>query len=348
MKKQYLYTYIILSLIAVTFIKCGSNSEEEGEIEIENELITTDIQTFNKTHLSFGNGGIQTAKGTFQFLSDNTNVEKILMYVQLDCPSGGCGTWDVFANIKVKDKTSGNWFEIGRYITPYWTGTQQLERGLEFDVTDFKSLLTGNTEIKIYIENWTTKVDIITLDFDYTEGTPDYPYYAIAEVLGFHENSISGVPYGISHDLDLDKSIEIPANAQSSHLRTIISGWGHATPNDADGRGCAEWCFRTHNIKINGSNMFQHDLEPLGCASNPISNQSPGNWQPDRAGWCPGMVVPSRIDNLDNSMVGTSFTFEYDYQDWLSDTGGGGAFYATSTYIVVKSNTPIAKPIVDD
>ena len=35
-------------------------------------------------------------------------------------------------------------------------------------------------------------------------------------------------------------------------------------------------------------------MGPIGCGSNPISNQG-GNWAPDRAGWCPGMVVPVRI-----------------------------------------------------
>ena len=94
------------------------------------------------------------------------------MFLQIDCPNGnsGCDDWDRFANIKVKDNYSGNWFEIGRYITPYWTGTQVLERGLEFDVTDFKFLLTGATELRIYIENWTAKPDIISIDFDYVAG----------------------------------------------------------------------------------------------------------------------------------------------------------------------------------
>lgn len=303
--------------------------------------------TFNEEALGFGGGFNQSAIQTFNLHEDLTNIAQIKMYLQIDCPSTGCDDWDRFANIKVKDQVSGDWFEIGRYITPYWVGTQQLERGLEFDVTDFKSFLTGATELRIYIENWTTKADLISIDFDYIEGTPDYPYYAVSEVLGFHANSISGVPYGVNHNLDLDKSILLPSNAESAHLRTIISGWGHATPNDSDGRPCAEWCYRTHDVKINGTNTFEHILAPIGCASNPISNQSPGNWTPDRAGWCPGMVVPVRSNTLDNSLLGTTFTFEYDFEDWVSD-GNSNAFYATSTYVVLKSNTPISAAVVND
>lgn len=303
---------------------------------------------FNEQSLGFGGGFSQSSSQVFNLHSDLSNIAQIKMYLQIDCPATGCDDWDRFANVKVKDAATGEWFEIGRYITPYWTGTQQLERGLEFDVTDFKSLLTGSVELRIYIENWTAKADIITLEFDYIEGTPDYPYYAVSEVLGYHVNSIDGVPYGVPHSFDLDKQITIPGNTESTHLKTIISGWGHASPNDTDGRPCAEWCYRTHNIKINGSNMFSHDLGPLGCAANPVSNQNPGNWTQDRAGWCPGMVVPSRIDEFATSMAGSSLSFEYDFEDWTNDNNNGSAYYATSTYVVVKSNTLIDAPIVTD
>jgi len=302
--------------------------------------------TFDSQRLAFGGGFDQSATQTFNLHNDLTNIETVKMYVQLRCPTGGCDEWDVYANVKVRDVASGELYELGRYITPYWNDNSQLDRGFEFDVTDFKSLLTGSAELRIRTECWNSKGYEVTVDFDYIEGTPDYPYYAVSRVIAYDDWSSSGVPYGVAHSFDMDKTVSIPANAESTHLRTIISGWGHATPNDAGGRGCAEWCFRTHDVKIDGSNMFSHYLGPIGCASNPVSNQSPGNWQPDRAGWCPGMVVPERIDDFSSSMAGNSFTFEYDYEDWVNDGGNGNAFYATSTFVVVKSNTPINKPAV--
>ena len=327
-------------------------STDASEIEVAlsgvGAAVVHNYETFQDQPLGFGGGFNQSASQVFTLHDDVSNIQQIKMFLQIDCPSTGCDDWDRFANVKVKDPETNTWFEIGRYITPYWVGTQQLERGLEFDVTDFKGLLTGAVELRIYIENWTAKADLVSIDFDFVEGTPDYPYYAVSEVLGYHSNSISGVPYGVSHNLDLNKSIQIPANAESSHLRTIISGWGHATPNDADGRPCAEWCYRTHDIKINGVNTFQHSLDPIGCASNPVSNQNPGNWMPDRAGWCPGMAVPVRTNVLDANLNGSSLTFEYDFEDWTSDGGNGNAFYATSTYVVVKSNTAIVSPVVTD
>ena len=305
-------------------------------------------QAFQNQALGYGGGFSQSASQIFTLHNDLSEIQQIKMYLQIDCPSTGCDDWDRFANVKVKDQTTGNWYEIARYITPYWVGTQQLQRGLEFDVTDFKSFLKDNVELRIYIENWTTKADIVSVDFDYIVGTPDYENYEVTEVLSLHSNSISGVPYGVTHNLDLEKSIQIPGDSENIQFRTIISGWGHATPYDADGRPCAEWCFRTHDIKINGSNTFQHNLGPIGCSANPINNQNPGNWQPDRAGWCPGMAVPVRMNSLDTSYSGSTISFEYDFEDWTSDGNGGNAFYAISTYVIVKSNSEITAPIVTD
>jgi hypothetical protein len=63
------------------------------------------------------------------------------------------------------------------------------------------------------------------------------------------------------------------------------------------------------------------------------------------------MVVPVRSDDLGTSFNGTIFSFEYDFEDWTSDGGTTssqtGAYYATSTYVVVKSNTEISSPTVN-
>ena len=336
---------------SVTGVLAFKNAEI-NDVEIEllgyGTAVTYNYKTFKRKAIAHSGGASRTAQGTFNLHTDLSNISKVKMFLQIDCPSSGCDDWDRFANVKVKDVSSGKWYELGRYITPYWTGTQQLPRGLEFDVTDFKSLLTGSVDLRIMTDNWTAKADLISVEFDYIEGEPDYPYYAVSEVLGFHSNSTGNgaIPYGVNHSKDLDKQITIPSNAESTHLRTVISGWGHATPKDTNGRGCAEWCFRTHHIKINGSNTFEHYMGPIGCASNPISNQSPGNWTPDRAGWCPGMAVPTRVDVLASPMAGSNFSFEYDFEDWTNNMGNGNAFYSTSTYVIVKSNSVIVKPTI--
>jgi len=308
--------------------------------------VTYNYVAFDSERLAFGSGYSQSSEQIVTLHDDISNIETINMFVQLRCPEGGCDEWDVYANVLVRDVESNDWYELGRYITPYWNDNSQLDRGFKFDVTDFKSLLVGELELKIFTECWNDRGYEVSVDFDYVEGTPDYPYYAIAEVMQYNLNSLEGVPYGVDHGFNLLRNVSIPANSESTHLRTIISGWGHATPNDSDGRGCAEWCYRTHNVTINGVNTFQHEMGPIGCASNPVSNQSPGNWAADRAGWCPGMEVPIRVNEFETSMASSSFIFKYEYEDWTSNGANGNAFYATSMFVVVKSDTPISKPIV--
>ena len=330
------------------------NSEELTTISVE--LVGTGIpmvynyQAFNETRLAYGGGFSQSSAQTYTLHDDTTNIESIIMYLQLDCPSGGCNEWDVYSNILVRDNSTNNWYEIGRYITPYGVGTGQLERGLEIDVTDFKSLLTGNVELKAFIEVWGSDGWELSVDFDYVEGTPDYQYYEIAPIVQYNNNSLAGVIYGEDASaFDLSKDVFVPSNTESVHLRTIITGWGHATPNDSNGRPCAEWCYRTHSVKINNNQEFQHYLGPIGCVTNPVSPQN-GNWAPDRAGWCPGMAVPNRINSLEASLAGTTFSFDYDFEPWtndlLSSSSNIHAYYAISSFIVVKSNSPIDKPTI--
>ena len=337
-----------------------------GILKIENSLAPTvnvslsgdgiqlryNYLTFSNKRLAFGSGYSQSSLQNFDLHNDLSNIESIKMYVKLRCPSVGCNAWDVYANIYVKDPKSSEWLEIGRYITPYGVDNSKLDRGFEIDVTDFKSLLVGNVELKSFIEVWGSDGWNLSVDFDYLDGKPDYKNYAITPIIQYNSNSLNGVVYGEDQsNFDLDKSVSVGENVEKAHLRTIITGWGHATPNDSDGRGCAEWCFRTHTIKIDNVEKFNHYLGPIGCASNPVNPQN-GNWAPDRAGWCPGMSVPLRIDNLDSNISNTNFNFEYKFTPWVNNLKYDGqnphAYYAISSFIVLKSNGEINSAIVTD
>ena len=352
-KKIKLSFYLIFILV---FSFCSSdavnNEIKFGDENPPENFEILNYKTFSQTRIAFGAGLSQSKISTFTLNANNAKVKSIKMFINLDCPSVGCNIWDVYANISVKDKKTKKWFELGRYITPYGVDTSQLTRGIEIDVTDFKSLLEGQVELRAFIETWGDDGWNLSVEFDFEEGIPDYPYYAVSEVIAYNALSLAGVPYGSSTaGFDLTKTIAIPSNAFSTHLRTVISGWGHATPADSDGRGCAEWCFRTHQILINNDPKFTHELKPIGCGSNKINPQR-GNWAPDRAGWCPGMAVPPRVDKFDKSNSNITFDFEYNFEDWVSDGGTQssqtGAYYAISTYVVVKSKTPIEAPVVND
>lgn len=328
------FNIVLLLSFVISFISCNDDNPSSTE---SSKIIN--VKTFNSSKVAFANGMSQSAEGIFTFPSNPENIKSIKMYIKDICPNKDCDEWDRYANIYVKDKQSGVYYELGRFITPYWVGNEKLERGYEFDVTDFKSLLNGSTELKIYTETWNEKGRTYSVEFDFEEGIPDFKYSAIAPVFQYNKSSIDGVPYGKEYDtnvFDFSKSVSIPANAEIAYFRTIISGWGHAAPGN-----CAEWCIKTHSILLNNQQTYQHKLSGLGCAQNPVDNQAPGNWKPDRAGWCPGMVVPFRFDNIAKEKFGTTFNFEYQFENYSTT---GEAYYAISIFVVVKSNNPISKP----
>ena len=76
-------------------------------------------------------GNNRTVVDTIQFPQSNVGFSDIIMSVGLECPTGGCDPWDRKAKIDVMHLNQ--WFEIGRYVTPYG-----VECGWEFDVTDYK------------------------------------------------------------------------------------------------------------------------------------------------------------------------------------------------------------------
>lgn len=51
------------------------------------------------------------------------------MFIKNECPNKTCDEWDRYANVYVKNKTTGEWYEIGRFITPYWVGTENYLAG---------------------------------------------------------------------------------------------------------------------------------------------------------------------------------------------------------------------------
>ncbi len=329
----------------IFFYSCSDDDETQPD-----DFRTFTVKTFQDKRHAFGDGLSHRFEETFHFDTDPTRVERIRMFVKLRCPQQGCNAWDMYANVKVKHPQTGHWLEIGRYITPYGVDNAALPRGFVIDVTDFKELLTGDVELMSFVEVWGNDGWLVSIEFDIIEGNPEYKYVAVAPVLDYAEWSLAGVPYGEEHDFELQRNVTVPSNAEQTVLRTIITGWGHATPADPDGRRCAEWCFRSHDVLINGEVAFTHDLDPIGCADNPVQPQN-GNWAPDRAGWCPGMQVPVRRDIFPEPLYGESFTFEYQFEEWTNNFQSGAsnphAYYAISTFVVVKSNEPIEAPVVE-
>ena len=126
----------------------------------------TTIVALDAVHQSFGSlGNNRTVIDTIGFPESNSNYSEIFMNLDLECPGGGCDPWDRKAKISVKHL--GDWYEIGRYVTPYG-----IECGWSFDVTDYRSLLKGDVELRSYIDTWVQPGWLVTITFDFISGIP--------------------------------------------------------------------------------------------------------------------------------------------------------------------------------
>ena len=122
----------------------------------------TTIVVFESVHQSFGSlGNNRTIIDTIQFPESNSEFSEIVMEINLECPAGGCDPWDRKAKISVMHLNQ--WFEIGRYVTPYGIGC-----GWSFDVTDYRSILKGEVNLKSYIDTWVQPGWLVNIEFNFT------------------------------------------------------------------------------------------------------------------------------------------------------------------------------------
>ena len=264
----------------------------------------TTIVAFDAVHQSFGDlGNNRTVIDTIQFPESNSNFSEITMNVNLECPNGGCDPWDRKAKISVMHLEK--WYEIGRYVTPYG-----VECGWSFDVTDYRSILKGEVSILSYIDTWVRPGWLVTIEFHFISGAPNYDYTAIRNIW-----NDDYVVYGDeSIPINIPSVTEyIPTDAEAVYLRMITTGHGQGNTDNA-----AEFSYRIHEIHVDGEMEFLHDFWRSDCESNSCSPQN-GTWQYDRAGFCPGdKVYYDDFYLTDNSIFGDTIKLDYELENYIN------------------------------
>ena len=264
----------------------------------------TTIVAFDAIHQSFGGlGNNRTIIEPLQFPDSNSNYSEISMNVLLECPNGGCDPWDRKAKISISHL--GEWFEIGRYVTPYG-----IECGWSFDVTDYRSLLKGETELMSHIDTWVEPGWLVTISFDFISGVPENPHTVVRNIWN-NDYVVYGDP---TNPVDISSITEyIPTDASDAYLRIITTGHGQGNTENA-----AEFSLKLHDIFFNNNLAYVHNFWRNDCESNQCSPQN-GSWQYNRAGFCPGdKVTPMDFDLLGHVLVGDTIKFDYVLEDYLN------------------------------
>jgi hypothetical protein len=283
----------------------GLNNSTETTIVTRSGNI---VNLFDQSQHNFGSRG-QLQSNLITLPGDLSEYEQLLLHISVDCPSGGCDPWDQTAKV-IANSDQGT-FEIARYITPYgiacgpWT----------VDVTDFRSVLTGDVIFDSFVQVFGQSGWLVTLDLEMIEGEAAMPFSKVTPLYqtDYH---VYGDP-GIDDDLD-PVSLTIADNTSSSHIRMHVTGHGQGNTNNA-----AEFFNATHEVMIDGAKVADHVLWKDDCAANSCADQL-GNWLFPRAGWCPGQeVIPAIFNTSDLVSSGQSITVDYELQDYtnLLNTG---------------------------
>ncbi|MEM7657007.1 MAG: LamG-like jellyroll fold domain-containing protein [Bacteroidota bacterium] len=265
--------------------------------------------------------------------TDLHKYEQMMLNIDLTCPAGGCGPWDVLADLVAITNTGS--YELARYITPYGIACG----GWVVDITDFKSVLGGEVEFQTNIFVYTAQGWLLDMSIDLIDNDPQDRYSQLTRLweLGYQ---VYGDP-GISYDLP-----EIPVTVDNSttdnHVRMTITGHGQGNTNNA-----AEFFNVNHELQIGGSDFHTHNLWKADCAQNPCDNQA-GSWIFSRAGWCPGQAVDPYVINTTGGLsAGSSQNLDYELQTYtnLLNTGYNNSshtepYYKIYSYFVENAPSP--------
>ncbi len=188
-------------------------------------------------------------------------------------------------------------YELGRFITPYGIGLDMGEDGWTwtFDVTDYEPLLHDMVELEA--GNWQ---ELLDMKFLFIEGTPTREVKRVEAFWKGMQN------LNVFDENITDYTFTPEDDETNFRLKTRASGHGFGSGNN-----CAEFCFNTHTVEVNGSAQWSWEIMQE-CADNPLYPQG-GTWIYDRAGWCPGDKVTTQNFELTPHVEGMdSFTVDYD------------------------------------
>lgn len=318
--------------VQIDYAEDDNATNDGATIVYERPVGGTTVRVLDGRQHNFGAAG-QTQFREINLPANMEDYEQILLHLSVDCPGTGCDPWDQPASFFI-DTPQGS-YEIARYITPFgiacgpWT----------VDVTDFKSVMSGNVTFRSFIQVWGASGWLVNADLEFI--ATETPHYQRLHRVWETSNWVYGDP-DISYDLPEEEVMASDA-AESAHLRLTVSGHGQGNTDNA-----AEFSNKTHELRVNGDLVTAHHLWKDDCAQNTCSNQL-GTWLFPRAGWCPGQQVNPFTVNLTSVMTpGESLTLDYVLEDYTNflNTGYNGSshtepHYRIFAYLVEGSNVPL-------
>ena len=262
-------------------------------------------------------------EGTDIVLSDSLNAYKAGFSYVYDSESGEKIDSVYFEPENTINITTLNYykkypakFELMSFVTPYGIG---LDLGVEgktwqFDVTDFKPVLTGRKRLSVEFGKYQEELDI---RFLFIKGTPPRNVNNIQQI--WRAGTSRRYQQIMDNTYFEPRNVVLDNTSSMFKIRSAITGHGQE----------GEFIGRTHFINLNGGEKEFRWKVWKECADNPLYPQG-GTWIYDRAGWCPG--APTTLKEIEiTDIVHPEDTVMIDYG---VQTASGDSRYIVNCQLV--------------
>ena len=324
----------------------GNVTTVSKNVVVKQGASTRNVTTLDSAVVWYGKENSRNYYGTYKMPQFTGAYNKVFANLTVQCPDNNCDDWDRYAYIEIT-APDGNRIQIIRYITPYNVGCNH-----SIDLTQYASLLQGEVEFHVFVDTWGTGGWAFTLDLEYTAGAPQFTYSNVNEIWDGNYNF--GDPSNLQPVPEITH--EVLENTESAEL--VLSTTGHGWGGNNTGNA-AEFYHAKHDIWVGNSKAYLQDLWNK-CNPNPDNClRQQGTWQYDRAGWCPGIIAPPDMINLNAYTTSSSFVLKYKFENSYKDlchpknsacqsgvtcadcNAGSNPHYYVDAQVITYSNEPL-------
>jgi hypothetical protein len=270
------------------------------------------------------------------FPTTDTPYGKVILQYTMGGAVDGPGKWDQSVQFFVKDKNTGEWYQILSAITPYgskWNASWK--KVFYLDVTEFMPLLTGETQFRYFGGGPTEENRYHTADlqFHFYTGIKERTtaYHAKVYDSGHNPSTWNSRSwrYGVATN-DIEdasrlgpRTFTIPDDGKDLELRFSITGHGNDSgtyPNRPDYtcKGCAEFDENYYYFRLNGTLLT--DVKGDIWYNNRIYNYEQGGLsRVPRSNWGPGLPVNIQYWAIKEIPANRVVTLDIDLEPFVTE-----------------------------
>ena len=301
------------------------------------------VQTNEMRMHFFGWNAEEDSLITVSFPQSTASYGRALLTYRMCGWNEGPAEWDMTTMIQILDKSTGQWLEFVRAITPYGGSFgPDWQKIFYIDISEFLPMLQGDTQFRIFYCGWDAtdkRAHAVQLTFSFFEETNPY-----GTPCGWQKVYDSTLPndggngyrawsYGVEGWSIEDASrlglrtIEIPAGTKNVLLRVCITGHGQDAYNGTGifpnrliqkAINCAEFDHNRYEVWLDGEKTdLIGDIWELNGKKHNYSQA--GTWKYNRAGWGPGK--PCNIHHWLITGIptkGKQLTLDFDLEEYIS------------------------------